>query len=57
MFWLRFNFELTLREWYNGFQPIMGKPMKTLELHHPVVQFFSKNQYQMNPKRMYHRSP
>ena len=57
MFWLHFNFELTLRELYNGSQPMMGKPMKILELHHPVVQFFNKNQYQMNPKRMYHRSP
>ena len=30
---------LFCRMWYNGSQPMMAKPMKTLELHHPVTQF------------------
>ena len=27
------------RSWYNGSYNKMAKPMKTLELHHPMIQF------------------
>ena len=27
------------RSWYNGSYTMMAKPMKTLELHYPMIQF------------------
>ena len=30
------------RAWYNGSYTMMAKPMKTLELHYPMIQFLIK---------------
>ena len=35
--------------WYTGSYTIMAKPIKSLELHYPMIQFLINNNYSMSP--------
>ena len=41
------------RSWYNGSYTMMAKPMKTLELHYPMIQFLIITIEGFRAKRVY----